>query len=218
MVGEQQESVTAPSGKLRGACDPYATGRKLTDSAVMSGRPNWYSDHPPACTCATCRGDDVDRTGDDSGADDGTRLRRGRALGELADDKPLGIATVVGVILPAHSCRSFRVLAGDVIGRAVVWVAVFAAFAAGMVWVLVNDDMRSGIGDWLSVQLGATPTPAPVSSTRPGPPHAHGDTHTACADGISLTKPDTHAYTRADGVLDAKPDAHIHTRADTRHP
>ena len=44
----------------------------------------------------------MDRAGDDSGADDGTRLRR-RALGELADDKPLGIATVVGVILPAHS-------------------------------------------------------------------------------------------------------------------
>ena len=99
-----------------------------------------------------------------------------------------------------------------------MWLTLFAAFAAGMVWVLVNDDMRSGIGDWLSVQLGATPTPAPVVALAPDPPHAHGDTHTACADGISLTKPDTHAYTRADGVLDAKPDAHIHTRADTRHP
>ena len=51
-----------------------------------------------------------------------------------------------------------------------MWVAVFAAFAAGVVWVLVNDDMRSGIGEWLSVQLGATPTPAPVIALAPDSP------------------------------------------------
>ena len=43
-----------------------------------------------------------------------------------------------------------------------MWVAMVAIISAGVVWVLINDDVRYGIGDWLSVQLGATPTPAPI--------------------------------------------------------
>ena len=41
-------------------------------------------------------------------------------------------------------------------------MAVVAILAAGVVWALVNDDVRYGIGDWLIVQLGATPTPAAI--------------------------------------------------------
>ena len=51
-----------------------------------------------------------------------------------------------------------------------MWVAMVAIIAAGVVWVVINDDVRVGIGDWLSVQLGATPTPAPIVALVPDTP------------------------------------------------
>ena len=134
----------------------------------MSGRPNWYSDHPPACTCATCRGDSGSsrrrfwsRRRDAPAAEGARRTGRRQTAGNTDGG---------GGNSPGSQQPEFPGSGGRRIGRAVVWVAVFAAFAAGMVWVLVNDDMRSGIGEWLSVQLGATPTPAPVVALAPEPP------------------------------------------------
>ena len=39
---------------------------------------------------------------------------------------------------------------------------VLAAVAAGVLWIMSNEDTRAEIADWLVSQLGSTPTPAPV--------------------------------------------------------
>ena len=103
----------------------------------MSGRSNWYSDHPPACTCAACRGTGRSRRGrrgsrrrDTYGTyyNDGVRQRRSGG----ADSRP--------------AFRLRRVV------RAAVRLAVIAAFAACVLWFLRNDDTRAEVLDWISTQ------------------------------------------------------------------
>ena len=153
----------------------------------MSGRPNWYSDHPPACTCATCRGDDgSSRIRFWRRRRDAPAAERGRPESRLHtfEDSQGGGGKPPGPRPPGPPGGG-----GRRIGSAVVWVAVVAILAAGMVWVVINDDVRYGIGDWLILQLGATPTPAAIVALVPDTPTPTPDMPTATPLPIPTPSP-----------------------------
>ena len=106
----------------------------------MSGRPNWYSDHPPACTCAQCRG---------GGSTRRTRRgsRRSNTYGTFYNDGRRSRRTVDGGTRPAF--RWGRVV------RTTVKLALIAAIAAGVLWYLGDEDERAAVIDWISIQLDA---------------------------------------------------------------
>ena len=116
----------------------------------MSGRPNWYADHPPACTCASCRGRSARRGGRRRlGPSEGRNIRRtGQRRSDLGNTPP-----------SRPTSRGGRSGRG---GCGLVWLVMFLALAVGVAFVLSNSDMRSEITNWVNSQLGPEPTRVPV--------------------------------------------------------
>ena len=111
----------------------------------MSGRPNWYSDHPPACTCARCNEERMNNPGRGAASLRRRRQRSSRSgAGERAQARRKRGRSGCGGMLLAI------VLLGIVGGT--VLAALF----------LSNETRRAEITDWLSSQLGTFPTPVPI--------------------------------------------------------
>ncbi len=118
----------------------------------MSGRPNWYSDHPPACTCAMCQGGGRRRRRRRSGQSSthhDRRTRQQRPSGQRGGTPP-----------ESHQAPSRRDRRGRG-GCALVWLAMFSALIGGAIVVLANQDMRTEITSLVSSQF-STPTPVPA--------------------------------------------------------
>ena len=108
----------------------------------MSGRPNWYYDHSPACTCAMCMRD--------------RRSLRRRPLNRRRHS-PAG----------ERNMRTRRRLSRRRrrrTGRTIVWMVLLTVLAMALAYVIVNGDLESDIGALLGLQFGTTPTPAPVAA------------------------------------------------------
>ena len=118
----------------------------------MSGRPNWYADHPPACTCASCMGRSAQRGGRRRVGASGRRniQRAGRRQHGLGNTPPRE---------PAVASRGDQSKRG---GCGLVWLVVCIALVGGVAFVLSNNDMRAEITGWLTSQLSSEPTPVPV--------------------------------------------------------
>ena len=102
----------------------------------MTGRLNWYSDHPPACTCARCTGTGHYRRRRDRGRRDS--VRQPRQAGE-------------------YSTPSFRF--GRLV-RATVKLGAIAAVVIGVLWFLRTDEASVEVIDWVSSQMDAAATKA----------------------------------------------------------
>ena len=112
----------------------------------MAGRSNWYSDHPPACTCARCNEGRMNNP--NRGAESLRRRRRRASRSGPGDWRPArrrnrGRSGCGGMLL-------IVILIGIVGGTAL------AAFFLG------DETRRAEVSEWLISQLGSTPTPAPV--------------------------------------------------------
>ena len=100
----------------------------------MSGRPNWYSNHPPACTCATCAGN--------------RRSSRSRFRNRRRD---------------SHAGRrNMRTKRRRRTGWIILWLVLLTVLAMVLAYAIVNGDLESDLGALLGLQLGATSTQAPV--------------------------------------------------------
>ena len=111
----------------------------------MSGRPNWYSDHPPACTCVRCNEERTNSPGRGAASLRRRRQRSSRS-GERGRARRLrkrGRSGCGGMLLA-------------IVLLSIVGGTVLAAF------FLSNETRRAEITDWLSIQLGPDPTPIPV--------------------------------------------------------
>ena len=102
----------------------------------MAGRPNWYSEHPPACTCARCTGTGRSRRRRDRGRRDSVRQRRQAR---------------------EHSTPSFRF--GRVLGTS-VRLGVIAAVVIGVLWFLRTDEASVEVIDWVSSQMDSAASKA----------------------------------------------------------
>ena len=108
----------------------------------MSGRPNWYESHPPACTCASCQGGS------------GRRRRRVRDARPVTSPPPPRERT-------PESHGSDRQRNSGCVTVTIFLSASIALLAALGIFFFSDEENRAGIADWLN-KFGATPTPSRI--------------------------------------------------------